>query len=137
MPKPLSISEIPDNCRTGGFTLIELSIVLVIIGFIVGGVLVGRDLIRSSELQSIITDKDRYKTAVYTFRSKFNELPGDMSDATTYWGVAGGNASDNYTTSCDGNGDSQHTATCNGDGNGQICTSTTSWQIYCHEGFLA
>ena len=66
------------------FTLIEISIVLVIIGLIVGGVLVGRDLIRSAELQTIITDKNKYITAVNTFRTKYNELPGDMKTATTY-----------------------------------------------------
>jgi prepilin-type N-terminal cleavage/methylation domain-containing protein len=65
-----------------GFTLIELSIVLVIIGLIVGGVLVGQDLIRAAEVRATITQIEKYNTAVNTFRTKYNnQLPGDI-DAT-------------------------------------------------------
>jgi prepilin-type N-terminal cleavage/methylation domain-containing protein len=123
--------------ETAAFTLIELSIVLVIIGLIVGGILTGRDLIRSAELQTIITDKNKYTTAVNTFRTKYNELPGDMTDATTYWGAQTGNASDNYTASCYGSVlASTAPATCNGNGNGIIantadCTSRFWSQVFC------
>ncbi len=65
-----------------GFTLIELSIVLVIIGLIVGGVLVGQDLIRAAEVRATITQIEKYNTAVNTFRVKFNSLPGDMAAST-------------------------------------------------------
>jgi len=65
-----------------GFTLIELSIVLVIIGLIVGGVLVGQDLIRAAEVRATITQIEKYNTAVNTFRVKFNALPGDMASTT-------------------------------------------------------
>ena len=92
-----------------GFTLIELSVVLVIIGLIVGGVLAGRSLIRSTELQSILTDKQKYITATHTFREKYNAIPGDMTNATTLWGTdpdgcpSGSNSLKKKTT-CDGNG---------------------------------
>jgi hypothetical protein len=72
--------------------------VLVIIGLIVGGILAGRELIRSAELTKIITQKTSYETAVNTFKGKCNELPGDMTDATKYWGP--GNARDNCTVTC-------------------------------------
>src|SRR5271155_2823005 len=65
-----------------GFTLIELSIVLVIIGLIVGGVLVGQDLIRAAEVRATIAQIEKYNTAVNTFRGKYNALPGDMNAAT-------------------------------------------------------
>lgn len=65
-----------------GFTLIELSIVLVIVGLIVGGVLVGRDLISAAEVRAQISQIEKYNTAVNTFRGKFNAIPGDMSAAT-------------------------------------------------------
>jgi prepilin-type N-terminal cleavage/methylation domain-containing protein len=65
-----------------GFTLIELSIVLVIIGLIVGGVLVGQDLIRAAEVRAQITQIEKFNTAVNTFHGKFGALPGDM-DALT------------------------------------------------------
>lgn len=61
-----------------GFTLIELSIVLVIIGLVAGGVLVGRDLIKASEIRATISQKISYDTAVNTFKLKYNGLPGDL-----------------------------------------------------------
>jgi prepilin-type N-terminal cleavage/methylation domain-containing protein len=63
-----------------GFTLIELSVVLVIVGLIVGGVLVGRDLVAASEVRSVISQIEKYQTAVNTFRGKYGYLPGDIKD---------------------------------------------------------
>ncbi len=68
-----------------GFTLIELSIVLVIISLIVGGVIAGRSLIRSAELRAVVTDVGGYRTAMNMFKHMYDSLPGDMSDATEYW----------------------------------------------------
>jgi prepilin-type N-terminal cleavage/methylation domain-containing protein len=67
-----------------GFTLIELSIVLVIIGLLVGGILVGRDLIRVAELRADISAVDKFDAAVNTFRVKYNCLPGDCANATQF-----------------------------------------------------
>ena len=70
-----------------GFTLIELSIVLVIIGLIIGGVLVGRDLIDAATVRAQISQIEKYQTAVNTFRGKYGYLPGDMPDpAATQYG---------------------------------------------------
>lgn len=65
---------------TAAFTLIELSIVLVIIGLIVGGVLVGQDLIRAAGVRAQISQIEKYNTAVNTFLGKYDALPGDISD---------------------------------------------------------
>ncbi len=99
-----------------GFTLLELSIVLVIIGLIIGGITVGADMIRSAELNSVVSDINKYKTVVNTFRLKYNALPGDMKNATAYWGIAGGTGSDNtcFDTT------STNIQTCNGNGDGKI-----------------
>ncbi len=67
---------------TAGFTLIEMSIVLVIIGLIVGGVLVGQSLINAAAVRAQISQIEKYNTAVNTFRGKYNALPGDMNAAT-------------------------------------------------------
>jgi prepilin-type N-terminal cleavage/methylation domain-containing protein len=74
-----------------GFTLIELSIVLVIVGLITGGILVGRDLIHTAELRSVIKQKEDYESAVNTFRTKYNCLPADCANATAYGFTRNGN----------------------------------------------
>ena len=63
-----------------GFTLIELSIVLVIIGLIVGGVLVGQDLIRAATVRAQISQIEKFNTAANTFFGKYGYLPGDIKD---------------------------------------------------------
>lgn len=73
-----------------GFTLIELSIVLVIIGLVIGGVVLGKDLIRAAELKSIVTDIEKFKVAARTFRSKYGGLPGDIPNAEEIWGSDAG-----------------------------------------------
>ncbi len=65
-----------------GFTLLELSIVLIIIGLIAGGILVGQDLINAAGERAQITQIEKYNQAVNTFRGKYNALPGDMDTAT-------------------------------------------------------
>lgn len=74
-----------------GFTLFELSIVLVIIGLLVGGILVGRDLIKTAEMRSQVSQIEKFKTAVNTFRLKYDALPGDMliTEAQAFGFVAG------------------------------------------------
>jgi len=62
-----------------GFTLIELSIVLVIIGLIVGGILVGQDMIKAAEIRATVAQVEKYNSAVNTFVSKFNAMPGDIT----------------------------------------------------------
>jgi prepilin-type N-terminal cleavage/methylation domain-containing protein len=68
----------PNKLSCKGFTLIELSIVLVIIGLIAGGVLVGRDLIAAATIRAQISQIEKYQTAVNTFRGKYGYLPGDI-----------------------------------------------------------
>lgn len=63
-----------------GFTLLELSIVLVIIGLIVGGVLVGRDLIDAAAIRAQISQVEKYNTAVNAFKLKYGYLPGDIAE---------------------------------------------------------
>jgi len=64
---------------SSGFTLIELSIVLVIIGLIVGGILVGQNLIAAAGVRATVSQIEKYNTAVNTFRDKYGALPGDIT----------------------------------------------------------
>lgn len=97
--------------KQNGFTLIELSIALVIIGLVVGGVLVGRDLIKSAQLRSVLTDIEKFNAAANTFRTKYNCIPGDCLKASDYFGA---------TTCGSYSVDDLKTTTCNGDGNGRV-----------------
>lgn len=85
-----------------GFTLIELSIVLVVIGLVVGGVLVGRDMISSAELRAQITQIEKFNQAANTFYVKYGSLPGDIpANAALQFGLA---ARGPYNGEGDGNG---------------------------------
>ena len=80
-----------------GFTLVELSIVLVIIGLIIGGIMVGRELIYQSEVRASIADIDGLKIAINNFKLKYNCLPGDCPNATSFFsGVSNGDGNGNY-----------------------------------------
>lgn len=97
-----------------GFSLVELSIVLAIVGLIAGGVVVGQSLLRSSQVRSVLSDYASFSTAEQSFENKYGKIPGDMDTATSYWGK------DN--TYCSGQSGTANaaTGTCNGDNDGTI-----------------
>jgi prepilin-type N-terminal cleavage/methylation domain-containing protein len=103
--------------EAAGFSLIELAIVLVILGLLVGGIMSGQSLIRAAELRSITMDLERYQSAVITFRVKHSHLPGDMTNATTFWGTA---------PICAGGTGAFEPGTCNGNGNNLINIAVAS-----------
>ncbi|MBN8532337.1 MAG: prepilin-type N-terminal cleavage/methylation domain-containing protein [Alphaproteobacteria bacterium] len=74
-----------------GFSLVELSIVLVIIGLLVGGVIAGQEIIRNSQLQSVVDDVTRMKLGYIAFRDKYNCIPGDCPHATQAGFAVNGN----------------------------------------------
>ena len=98
-----------------GFSLVELSIVLVILGLLTGGILAGQNLIRAAELRAITNEYQQIRTAYFTFRDKYFALPGDMRNAYDFWGVAAGCTDVVVTSNVNG---------CNGNGNGTIGDSS-------------
>lgn len=123
------------------FSLVELSIVLVILGLLTGGILAGQSLIRAAELRSVTTDYQRYMTSLQGFRDKYLALPGDMSNATRFWGRLNSNG-DCVTNSsavvsapgtCDGNADGViNWATANG----QSAEMYQSWRQLANAGLM-
>lgn len=65
-----------------GFTLIEMAIVLVIVGLLLGGVLKGQELITSARVRNLISQQDGIKAAYFGFQDRYRALPGDYAQAT-------------------------------------------------------
>ena len=97
-----------DLMNRTAFSLVELSIVLVILGLLTGGILAGQSLIHAAELRAVSTEYNRYYSAAMAFRDKYFMLPGDFNNAQAFWGQS---------TSCGG---AAATGTCNGNADGQI-----------------
>src|SRR5512139_3703204 len=67
--------------RQSGFTLIEIAIVLVIIGLLLGGILKGQELINSARVKNLATDFRNIPAFIYGYQDKFKALPGDDPNA--------------------------------------------------------
>jgi prepilin-type N-terminal cleavage/methylation domain-containing protein len=102
-----------------GFTLIELSIVMVIIGLIVAGVVAGQSLVRQAQLRTVISEQEQIRVSLNSFNLEYNALPGDMSNASSYWSAAA--------LGCSAAGVSTHDqAECDGDGNKKIIITASN-----------
>jgi prepilin-type N-terminal cleavage/methylation domain-containing protein len=69
--------------KSKGFTLIEIAIVLVIIGLLLGGVLKGQELITGARVRNLISQQDGVKAAFFGFQDRYRALPGDYASADT------------------------------------------------------
>src|SRR5665647_894484 len=70
--------------KQAGFTLIELAIVLVIIGLLLGGVLKGQELINSAKVKNMASDFKNIQVYIYGYQDKYKALPGDDANAATH-----------------------------------------------------
>lgn len=96
-----------------GFTMIEMAVVLIIVGLVVGGVMSGRSILEAAETRRVYEDAQTYMASIGQFMDKYGSLPGDMYDAESVWGQAAAAGA------CDTTNNSNKT-TCNGNGNSQI-----------------
>ena len=108
-----------------GFTLIEIAIVLVIIGLLLGGVLKGQELITSARVRNLISQQDGIKAAYFGFLDRYRALPGDYTQATN-------NITGVSTAACNGG---------NGNGNGRIEAAVNNedilaWEHLSKAGFI-
>ncbi len=83
-----------------GFTLVEIAIVLVIIGLLLGGVLKGQELITQAKIKNVANDLNGMSAAIYGYQDRYKKFPGDDDQAAGRWA-----------------------STAKGDGNGQVGTA--------------
>jgi prepilin-type N-terminal cleavage/methylation domain-containing protein len=106
---------------SGGFTLVEIAIVLVIIGLLLGSILRASELITSARVRAMISQQDGIRAAFYGFEERYRAIPGDYTQATT--NIRG--------------------ATQNGNGNGRIENtavpneSILAWEHLTQSGFMS
>jgi prepilin-type N-terminal cleavage/methylation domain-containing protein len=109
---------------SSGFTLLELVIVLVIIGLLLGGVLKGQELLTGARVRSMVQQQDGMRSAYFGFMDRFRSPPGDYANAAST--IAG------ISTTCgsggNGNGDSRIDAA-----NGE---AILAWEHLSKSGFL-
>jgi prepilin-type N-terminal cleavage/methylation domain-containing protein len=113
-----------------GFTLIEIAIVLVIIGLLLGGVLKGQELITSARVRNLISQQDGVKAAYFGFLDRYRALPGDYTGATA-------NIANISTAVCTGNGNGNGRIENNATGAGATATENIlAWEHLSKAGFI-
>ena len=81
-----------------GFTLVEIAIVLVIIGLLLGGILKGQEMITQAKIKNVVADFSGISAAYYGYQDRYRAIPGDdpgAGTATGRWGVAAFNGDGN------------------------------------------
>ena len=71
--------------QQSGFTLVEIAIVLVIIGLLLGGVLKGQELITQAKIKNVVNDLSGMSAAVYGYQDRYKRFPGDDNGAAARW----------------------------------------------------
>jgi prepilin-type N-terminal cleavage/methylation domain-containing protein len=71
------------HSKHSGFTLVELAIVLMIIGLLIGGILKGQELIANARVAKLINQHKSYQAAAITFNDSYGALPGDITNPAT------------------------------------------------------
>jgi len=91
----------PFNSQSG-FTLVEIAIVLIIIGLLIGGIIKGQAMIKNAKVKRLVGDVDGMRAAVLTYQDKFGMLPGDENDTNTPIGDTNNGDSDGLMDETDG-----------------------------------
>jgi prepilin-type N-terminal cleavage/methylation domain-containing protein len=103
-----------------GFTLVEIAIVLVIIGLLLGGILKGQEMITQAKIKNVVADYSGISAAYHGYQDRYRAIPGDDSNADTRWTTP--------TAATKGNGNGVLTGTYNNGGAACVVTvETCSW----------
>jgi prepilin-type N-terminal cleavage/methylation domain-containing protein len=100
------------NTRNQGFTLIELAVVMVVIALLAAGISIAENIAAQAKLNSVVEDFQKFQMAYTNFHNRYRAVPGDMTNASSYWP----SYLDCATTP----------SNCNGDGNGFIEYNATT-----------
>ena len=88
------------HTKAQGFTLVELSIVIIIIGFLIAGISSGTSLVAQSKIQALANEMTSIRMALSTFMGVYGYMPADFPNASAYWPDC-----DTTPSNCNGNGD--------------------------------
>ena len=88
-----------------GFTLVEIAIVLVIIGLLLGGILKGQEMITQAKIKNVVADFSGISAAYYGYQDRYRAIPGDDPNAATRWagafaGAGNGQVGGTYNNVC-------------------------------------
>ncbi len=113
--------------KDNGFTLVEIAIVLVIIGLLLGGILKGQEMITQAKIKNVIADFSGISAAYHGYQDRYRAIPGDDPNAGTRWSAA--------PAATPGNGDGQVAGTYNSSTAG--VESRMWWDHLRRAGFVA
>jgi prepilin-type N-terminal cleavage/methylation domain-containing protein len=124
-----------------GFSLVELSIVMSIIGLLVGGVLAGQSLINGQRKNAVISKMNSLRVAYNQFKIKYGYPAGDLPTATQIWGRADNGTPVTSNCASPSSDNANPKGTCNGNGSGRINShydeGPRTWQQLSLAGFLS
>jgi len=115
------------NRMQKGFTLVEIAIVLVIIGLLLGGILKGQEMITQAKIKNVVADFSGISAAYYGYQDRYRAIPGDDKTANSRWGAT------------DGDGNGVVTGTYNNGGSTCVASveSCSWWDHLRRAGFVA